>query len=533
MNVGARLLTVVCVVCLFTLPFRSAAATDVTVAFDVESGAYGTEVRIDPRSFYYPRLAIDMGDASPRRGTIYVLGLNSITCAEIVMSMSSDGGRTFSSPTASSGLCVRGPSLDVVVAADGSLYVATWGPQILRSNDAGLSWELVATLGTATVQGILAIDPDGTLFVASSYRSWGSPGAGPVMVSSSRDGGGNWSAPKSVLPQGISGSSAQIAATSSRVVVSYVGDYSGGRYVAVVTSTDGGTSWSAEAPLSSSFPCARGSAPSLAASAAGTFGVSWHFEPRTPLGGCWDTWGNETEVHVATFSDPLQPTLSRIGGPAWLTDTIGDAIAFDNRSQPYVTWHSIAPGWSSASVYVASGGRVGSLSTTLKVSGGNSTQQENLAAGPGGSMWLVWTVVNSFDPTDPAIGIYVRQVAGGASIEVTGVEAVSPITVELAHPSSGSWKSSWEGEPLQFPDLPAGMYELRVREGNASASADSVPVDPFGNTRITVQIGKNSVPFPWAAFSVLVAVVVGAGIGGLVWLRQRRSSRGRVNRGRK
>jgi|RifCSP13_1_1023834.scaffolds.fasta_scaffold01254_6 hypothetical protein len=532
MYAGARRLTVACLVSLLVLATPSAVATDVTVAFDVEAGAYGNEVRISSEYFNYPRLAIDLGGASPRRGTMYVLGLTNITCADIVVSTSSDGGGTISAPTVASGLCLRGPSLDVVMAPDGAMYVATWGPQILRSSDGGLSWELLATLANSTVPSVLALDPDGTLYVAWSDGPWGTPGAGSAMVSVSHDGGGNWTAPVSILPPGISGSSAQIAATGSKVVVAYVGEDAGARYVAVVNSTDAGASWGAETRLSSPFPCAWVSAPSVAASAIGTFAVSWYSEPATAPAGCWDNWGNQTEVYVAMLSDSLPPTIWRFGSPAWPTVTFGDAIAFDDRSQAYVTWHSIAPEWSSASVYVAAGGRVGSLSTTLRVPGGNSTQQENLAAGPGGSMWLVWTVVNYFDPTDPRIGIYVRRVAGGAVVEVAGAEAVSRLAVEMEHPSHGSLQGTWTGAPLRFADLPPGMHELRIREGNASTYAASVPVDAFGITTITLRIGQESAPFPWTPV-LLAAAAMGAAIGTLVWMRQRRHSQRQVTRGRR
>ena len=525
MYAGARRLTVACLVSLLVLAIPSAVATDVTVAFDVEAGAYGNEVRISSEYFNYPRLAIDLGGVSPRRGTMYVLGLTSITCADIVVSISSDGGGTFSAPTASSGLCLRGPSLDVVMAPDGAMYVATWGPQILRSGDGALSWDLVATLGNSTVAGVLAMDSDGTLYVAWSGGAWGTPNTGSVMVSVSQDGGGNWTAPVSILPPGITGSSAQIAATGSKVVVAYVGEDAGASHVAVVNSTDAGVSWGAETRLSSPFSCAWVSAPSVAASVSGIFAVSWYFEPATAPSGCWDNWGNQTEVRVAILSDSVLPTIvQRIAGPAWPSVTFGDAIAFDDRSQVYVTWHSIAPEWSSASVYVAAGGRTGSLSTTLKVPGGNSTQQENLAAGPGGSVWVVWKVVNYFDPTDSRIGIYVRRVVGGAVVEVTGAEAVLPLAVEIEHPSHGSLLATWSGAPIRFDDLPPGMYEVRIRGGNGSTSAGSAPVDAFGITTIRLEIGQTLAPFPWLPVSVLAAVAVAATIGTLVWMRHRRRS---------
>src|SRR5206468_8637747 len=61
----------------------------------------------------------------------------------------------------------------------------------------------------------------------------------------------------------------------------------------------------------------------------------------------------------ASLPPPAPPPFptrrsSDLGGPpGWPTGGFGDAIAFDEADRLYVTWHSIAFNWASASVFVA------------------------------------------------------------------------------------------------------------------------------------------------------------------------------------
>src|SRR5437879_915635 len=99
----------------------------------------------------YPRIAIDRDPASPRDGTIYVVGLQYApngSCGNPAVVRSIDGGRTFDAPHVAP-LCLSGLSLDVT-ADNGTLFAASWGPRLLRSTDGGISWEILATIGNAS-----------------------------------------------------------------------------------------------------------------------------------------------------------------------------------------------------------------------------------------------------------------------------------------------------------------------------------------------------------------------------------------------
>ena len=498
----------------------SVSAVEFRTSFEVESGAYGVDVRVPLDRYSYPRLVIDTGAASPRRGTMYVLALTQLTCADILVSSSTDGGTTFSQPAVASGQCLSGPGLDAVVGADGTLYVATRGPKVHGSNDGGVSWELLASF-TDDVEGkVLAMSPGGTLYLLWSNGTWGSLEPGPVKVTVSQDDGRNWSPPLDVLPSGISGVAAQIAATDEKVVVVYVGIDVGGGYVAVVNSTDAGSTWGAESRLSTIFQCARVSAPSIAASPSGTFAVSWSFEPATGPGGCPRDWGNETEVRVATLWNSQAPTIERIPGPGWASYTLGDAIAFDDHSRPYVTWHSIAAEWSSASVHVAAGGTVGSLVKTLAVPGGNSSQQENLAVGLGGSVWLIRTAYSSLT-VGGAEGVYVRRVVGGAVVQVEGLEVETLTGITLRDEDGTPHLGNWTGTPVAFSDLPPGNYDVWVG-ANASTSLITIPVNAFGITTLNLAPGTESSHPPSFVVPVLVGVAAATCVTGLVLIRRRR-----------
>lgn len=177
----------------------------VTLESQVIDDAVDNAVRVGPTNLmWYPRIAIDRYLESPRRGTIYVIGPSVEACG-IVVSTSVDGGRSFG-PATRSEVCLPGPSLDVVIDRAGTLYVASWGPVVLRSADGGFTWENLTTLDTANSPSSLSWDPTtGVLFV-----SWTNPGGGAwgfhpgtILGASSQDGGRTWTTRRSVLPEGV------------------------------------------------------------------------------------------------------------------------------------------------------------------------------------------------------------------------------------------------------------------------------------------------------------------------------------------
>jgi len=518
---------------------RAAEGPTVSLEFSVVPGAYQNAVRAaSVNDLLYPRIAADRGPASPFNGTVYVIGLSNITCAALIVIRSLDAGRSFEPPH-SFDLCLVGPSLDVTVGRGGALFVSTWGPTVLGSVDGGLSWSVLATLGTASSPSSIAADPvSGTVHV-----TWGpaddpwtfSPG--PILLSSSADGGQNWTAPVALISAPsfapaidvsrptpgaaqdvFAAARPQITAFGDAVLVGLIAADLVAPYVAAIASQDGGRTWGNVTPVSSAGPCMERSVPSVAASPTGAFAIAWNEE--TASGECGSDWGNSTRAFVAvsldggtTFSNPAAAG----GPPAWLGAGFGDAVAFDDTSRLFVTWHSISPGWTSATVYVANSTDFGqtfeaaSFTTGLRVAGGNATAQENLAAGPAGLVFLAW---ESFgppgNPTGPTSGVFVRSVAGEAVGDiVTGGLTPDVVEIEVRDLRTGVVRAMvpWTGSPAAMRELPPSAYVVVLRLDNATLPAGSMPVETWGRTAFTLRIGAaDGGPFPWL---VVVALTVG------------------------
>src|SRR2546428_1292645 len=191
---------------------------------------------------------------------------------------------------------------------------------------------------------------------------------------------------------------------------------------------------------------------------------------------------------------------ARGGPPGWSAISFGDAVAFDTRSRLYVTWHSIAPNWTAASVYVANSTDLGqgfessSFTTRLQVGGGNSTAQENLALGLNDTVYLLWV---AFDPSgDPnRTGIFVRGIAGAAkgNLALTSPTSAS-VDVQVRDASTGAiaYHAAWDGSPVTVPNVPPASYEVRVSVGNESSVAGRMPVRTWGRTTFTVHVTLSS-----------------------------------------
>src|SRR2546426_855009 len=177
-------------------PAAAPSPLQASLEYTIDPGAYNNSVRAAPASaMIYPRIAIDRAPASPRDGTIYVVGLQYApngSCGTPAVVRSLDGGRTFDAPHVAP-LCLSGLSLDVT-ADNGTLFAASWGPRFLRSADGGISWEILATIDNASAPASLAVDKvTGGLHLAWSTARW--PDLGPVYASSSY-------ADPALLPQG-------------------------------------------------------------------------------------------------------------------------------------------------------------------------------------------------------------------------------------------------------------------------------------------------------------------------------------------
>ena len=496
-------------------------AYQAALAYTVDPGAYNNSVHAaNVTSLLYPRIVADLNATSPYVGTVYLLGLQpnpNGTCQAPAVVRSLDGGRTFG-PLEVSDVCLPGLTFDPVVAANGTIYAASWGPRILASADGGRAWTLLATLGNASSPASLALDPaSGALSVAWIDRPWPEPGN--LSFRSSRDGGLNWTATELPLPPGLRAFSPQVAVNGTSAVVSLIAYNATGPYVAAVASPDGGTTWGAVFPLTPSAPCLAVSAPSIAVSPGGVFAIAWYADPAYAGTDCWGGLGNTTEALVAlswdggrTFGAP------RVAGgpPAWPTMSFGDEVLFDADSRLYVTWHSIDATWN-GTVFVASSPDYGeafdegSFSTVLQVGGGNSTAQETLARAPDGGVLLAW---EAFDPTGgpvgPLAGIWVRAVAGEAHGRVRLPAASSPsVTVELRDNLTGALVASmpWTGQPFDLGGLSPGAYRVSIDVNGTRLSPGTIPVRIWGRTAFAVDVtaegvtppGGGEPPWPWIA----------------------------------
>ncbi len=471
-----------------------------TLDYTVDPGLYNNSVEAaNASAIGYPRIVVDRNETSPYAGTVYVIGLHPVgngSCSEPAVVRSVDGGKTFGALQVSS-LCLPGLSLDPVVARDGTLYAAAWGPRIIRSTDGGLTWTVLATLGSVNAPASLVVDPvTGGLYMAWANASW--PGSGDISVSSSWNGGLTWLPPSHPLPAGASGSSPQVAAFGTSVVVGLTASNASGPFVAAVASQDGGATWAALDPLTPAAPCLVGSAPSAAVSPGGIFAVSWYADPTYTCVGAWDTFANDTETFVSLSRDGGITFASsrRAGGPpGWPTVSFGDALAFDDSSRLYATWHSIdLPSWN-GTVYVSSSSDLAgtfeeaNFSTRLEVSGGNSTAQENLAPGLNGTVFLVWVVL----PVGSAgAGIYVRAITGEASgdVELSASLSLASVSVELRDNRSGSLGAAlpWTGGPMSVQGLPPTLYNVSVVVNGTAVRAGTMPIRTWSRTTFTVRV---------------------------------------------
>src|SRR5439155_1556736 len=104
-----------------------------------------------PDAMDWPHIVVDRNPGSPFEGYLYLIGTkdtiqNNALWTALVVVRSPDGGRTFDAPRLFEAF--RGISfssavriVDIVTDRNGFLYLAFEGNGILRSTDAGLSWE--------------------------------------------------------------------------------------------------------------------------------------------------------------------------------------------------------------------------------------------------------------------------------------------------------------------------------------------------------------------------------------------------------
>jgi hypothetical protein len=282
-------------------------------------------------------------------GTAYqaALGFNNVQNADnaIIVSRSTDGGRTWSQPTQLRRDNFAPGNDKEAITADPTdaryAYVAwdrlvnngapTW---FARTTDGGQTWEAARNIydpgpNRQTINNIVVVLPDGTLVLFFSELPTVTNGAAPTLrVMRSADKGATWSAPITISdlqtvgtvdPQtgvGIRDASAigAIAAGANGTLAVTWQDsrFNGGAYdsVAFARSTDGGLTWSAPMRINGD-PAVAALIPSVSIAADGTIGVAYYdFRPNTA-----DPATLLTDFWLATSSDGVAWSERRLAGP--------------------------------------------------------------------------------------------------------------------------------------------------------------------------------------------------------------------------
>jgi PKD repeat protein len=236
------------------------------------------------------------------------------------------------------------------------------------------------------------------------------------------------------------------------------------------------------------------------------FAVSWFLDPSYSGSDCWGNWGNDTRTYVSTLAHGATAFSGRrvVGGPpGWPTNSLGDAISFDSHERMYVTWHSIAPNWSSAQVYVANSTALGpdfaeaNFTTRVQMGGGNATAQENLASGYNDTVYLAWVAFDpSGDPHGSLAGVFVRTITGEAmasvAFNVPGSPPTTAVTLQDAATGTAYPLGTWTGSALARTGLPASTYKVMVDLAGDVSVAGIMPVATWSRTDVSLTVSMTS-----------------------------------------
>jgi len=217
----------------------------------------------------------------------------------IETSRSTDDGATWSTPIRLSGLGQGGAGPEVVT--DGETITATWARafgginrvQVSSSTDGGANWSSPTTLSADGAEANSpSIATDGEIITVAWARA--QVATFQIQSSSSLDGGATWSTPVTLSTIAAGAFSPQVAIAATEMTIIWEGsDGTTGSYVQGVRSTDGGQTFGAVSTLS-----AVGSINPQIAAFGTTTAVIWQRD--------------STQIEVSSYTTPIE--VSRLSG---------------------------------------------------------------------------------------------------------------------------------------------------------------------------------------------------------------------------
>ncbi|MGB0383472.1 MAG: exo-alpha-sialidase, partial [Ardenticatenaceae bacterium] len=349
---------------------------------------------------YNPSMAVDANN------TLYAVWQDERhSSSDIFFARSTDGGTTWLANTkviSETGSAWQGiPSLGV--DSLGNSIVVAWQDQrdggiddiyFARSTDSGMTWGTNVKVNddnTSKVQHnpSIAINPDGTTI----YLAWEDERNNnrDIYFASSTDGGSTWGA--NVKVNDDSGTTGQYDATlavdsSGTLYLAFRDDRDGSADIYFATSSDGGTTWSANVKLNDDTGTSGQYNPSLAVDASGTAYVAWQDQRN----------GSGDDIYLARSTD---------GGTTWsanlkISDEINSSknqpsLAVDASGTLYVAWQDYRYDGGNPDIYFARSNDGGSnwekWDANRKINdNNNASHQENpsLAVSADGTAYAVW-----------------------------------------------------------------------------------------------------------------------------------------------
>lgn len=520
-------------------PVHALGSFGASLEFTVLADAYENVVRVaPPETMEWPRVLSDRNRTSPFFGSVYVVGtkqtlVDNALWSALVVSRSTDGGRTFDAPRLFEAFrSVTFSSLvqivDFVVGSDGALYLAFEGNGILRSTDGGLSWHFLRIFDGFTYVTALAAEPGtGVLYaVAATTTLYGNPPE--LIVASSADDGATWSAPLRItVTDAAFVEEPKIAVLPASLVIGYASPANvSGRWqssVVALTSSDRGATWSTVV---------------VRAGAEELYSLRLETSPEGVLGFAWrETWsvdvggGNSVQergIFVAQSTDGGRTFSPRVEVVVGSYDMYAPEVAFvlDDLSRAFVAW-SIPPtnATDTGSLYAAVSNATGlgfdsaSFHSYLQWRDGYLTAQEDLGAGTNGTVYLTWSSLNWLDPANFTVdnetsGIFLRTVAGAAQgdvVDTSNVLGNTSAVVDLRGPRGTVIEVPLppSGGSVTLDELSPADYDVWIRTAEGEARAGSMPVRAWSRTSFTVQVAIGSGPPPGESPWLTAAAIAG------------------------